>query len=60
MSNFTKALKSKTVLKAIGLGVASIVTAVLTELDLIAYIGMVNMVADVYLRTITSEPLSAK
>ena len=55
-----QALKSKTVLKAIGLGVLSIVIALLTELELIALVGVVNMFADIYLRSITNEPLATK
>ena len=60
MTNILQALKSKTVLKALGLGVLSVVVAVLTELDLIAYVGMVNMIADIFLRSETTGPLSAK
>jgi len=58
--NILQALKSKTVLKAIGLGVLSIVIALLTELELIALVGVVNMFADIYLRSITNEPLATK
>ena len=58
--NILQALKSKTVLKAIGLGLVSIVIALLTELELIALVGIVNMFADIYLRSITNEPLAAK
>jgi len=55
--NILQALKSKTVLKAIGLGLVSIVIALLTELELIALVGIVNMFADIYLRSVTNEPL---
>ena len=58
--NILQALKSNTVLKAIGLGVLSIVIALLTELELIALVGVVNMFADIYLRSITNEPLATK
>ena len=58
--NILQALKSKTVLKAIGLGVLSIVIALLTELELIALVGVVNMFADIYLRSVTNEPLANK
>jgi hypothetical protein len=58
--NILQALKSKTVLKAIGLGLVSIVIALLTELELIALVGIVNMFADIYLRSVTSKPLKAK
>jgi len=58
--NILQALKSKTVLKAIGLGLVSIVIALLTELELIALVGIVNMFADIYLRSVTNEPLAAK
>jgi ABC-type glucose/galactose transport system permease subunit len=60
MQNVLQALKSRTVLKAIALGVLSIIVAVLTELDLVAYVGVVNMVVDIFLRSVTSEPLSSK
>jgi len=58
--NILQALKSKTVLKAIGLGLVSIVIALLTELELIALVGIVNMFADIYLRSVTNQPLAAK
>lgn len=60
MTNILQALKSRTVLKAVGLGIVSIVVAILTELDLIAFIGIVNMVADILLRADTTTPLSEK
>jgi hypothetical protein len=58
--NILQALKSKTVLKAIGLGLVSIVIALLNELELIALVGIVNMFADIYLRSVTNQPLAAK
>ncbi len=60
MTLITQALKSKTVLKAVALAIVSIIVAVLTELDAIAYVGVVNMIADIFLRSITKEPLAAK
>ena len=60
MQAILQALKSRTVLKAIALAVISVITAVLTELDLIAYIGIVNMIADIALRSVTTVPLSEK
>jgi hypothetical protein len=60
METIINALRSKTVLKAIILGVSSIAVAILTQVDLIAWVGIVNMVVDIALRAITTEPLSAK
>ncbi len=60
METIINALRSKTVLKAIILGVASVAVAILTQVDLIAWVGIVNMVVDIALRAITTEPLSAK
>ena len=60
MDQFLQALKSRTVLKAIGLGLLSIITAILTEFALIAVVGIIPMVADIFLRSVTTVPLSEK
>ena len=55
-----KALKSRTVWKAIIVGIAGIATAVLTEYDLVGYLVMLNAIADFALRALTTQPLSEK
>ena len=60
MNNIKQALKSKTVLKALALGLASILVAIFTELDMIAYVGIVNMVVDIFLRSTTTVSLTDK
>jgi hypothetical protein len=57
MQAIIQALKSKTVTKAIILGVASVAVAILTEAELVAYIGLVNMVVDIALRSVTTKSL---
>lgn len=49
--------QSKTFWKAVVVGVVGIVTVALTELDMIGYIAIVNAVADVLLRMVTSDPI---
>ena len=60
MTLITQALKSRTVLKAIVFNGSLIIIALLTELEMLAVIPFVNMIADIFLRSITKEPLSAK
>jgi hypothetical protein len=55
-----KALKSRTVWKAIVIALVGIATAVLTEYDLVGYIVILNAVADFALRAVTTVPLSEK
>lgn len=55
-----KALKSRTVWKAIVVAIVGIGTAVLTEYDLIGYIAILNAVADVALRVVTTTSLQEK
>lgn len=60
MTNILQALKSKTVLFAIAQAVLGIVILVLTEADMAGTALLVKSVADILLRSITVEPLSAK
>ena len=52
-----KVYQSKTVWKAIIIGVAGVTVAVLTELDLLGYVMIVNAGLDIILRSITTEPI---
>jgi len=52
-----KLWQSKTVWFAIAQAVVSVLVVVLTELDLVGYIGIVKSVADVVLRLITEDPV---
>lgn len=51
-------ISSKTFWKAVVVGVVGIATVALTELNLIGYIAILNAVADVVLRFITSKPIT--
>lgn len=55
-----KALKSRTVWKAVVVAVVGIATAVLTEYDLVGYVVILNAVADFALRAVTKVPLADK
>lgn len=60
MTQILKALKSRTVIVAILQAVVGIVILVLTEADLAGSALLVKSLADILLRSITTEPLSAK
>lgn len=55
-----KALKSRTVWKAIVIAIVGIATAVLTEYDLLGYVVILNAVADFALRAVTTTSLQEK
>ena len=55
-----KALKSRTVWKAIIVALVGIATAVLTEYDLVGYVVMLNAVADFLLRLDTTGAIADK
>lgn len=55
-----KALKSRTIWLAIIQAVAAVIVAVLTEYDLVAYVGIFKSVVDILLRAVTTVPLSEK
>lgn len=60
MQKIKQALKSKTVILAAAQAVLGIVILVLTEAELVGYAMMVKSLADILLRALTTEPLSAK
>lgn len=60
METIIKTLKSRTVLLAIAQAVVGIVILVLTEADLAGSALLVKSLADILLRSITVEPISAK
>jgi len=55
-----KALKSRTVWKAIIIALVGVATAVLTEYDMVGYLVVLNAFADFALRAVTTVPLSDK
>lgn len=59
--NFIKhAIKSKTVQLALIQGIAGVLIAVFTEFNMIGYIAVTKSLVDIYIRSITNQPLSAK
>lgn len=60
MQKILQALKSRTVLLAIAQAVVGIIVLILTEADLAGVALMVKSIADILLRSVTTEPLSAK
>jgi len=60
MHKIKQALKSRTVLLAVGQGVLAVVTAILTEADIPAGLLIVKSIADIALRYDTTEPMSEK
>ena len=51
-------LKSKTVQLAVIQGIGMIVLAVMTDLDLVAYMGIAKSVIDILLRVVTDTPVT--
>ena len=60
MENILKALKSRTVLLAIGQAVVAVGIALFTEADLPAVALLIKSAGDIWLRSNTTQPLSAK
>lgn len=60
MEYVKKLLRSRTVQLALVQAFVGIATAVLTELDLVAYIVILKSVADIFLRTLTHEAIEKK
>lgn len=47
--------ESKTFWKAVVVGIVGVITVALTELDLVGYIAIVNAIADIFLRKVTTQ-----
>lgn len=60
MQNIIQALKSKTVRIAIVQAVLGIAIVVLTEADMVGYATLLKSALDIWLRSVTTVPLSDK
>lgn len=60
MQKITQALKSRTVWLAIAQAILGIAVVVLTEADMLGAVSIVKSLGDIFLRSITTEPLSQK
>ena len=60
MNFLNHAIKSRTVQLALAQAVAGILIAIFTEFNMIAYMAVTKSLLDIYIRSITKQPLSER